>query len=184
MNRVDWGKISAIAEILSAIAIVVTLAYLALQTRYLAEQTALQMEQNQQNSELLVQNNDLLRAQIHQARSDTYESFIVASADAEFFLPMWEKFQAAGGPRDVSSLEVLDSIEIMRLRRYLQGRLGGYDNLHYQYQNGYLDEEFYRARVVGSIRLYADIYEELGLFVSSQLTPSFLEEIERIRSSE
>ena len=44
MNKIDWTKWSAIAEILSAVAIVVTLLYLALQTRYLAVQT----EQNSQ----------------------------------------------------------------------------------------------------------------------------------------
>ena len=184
MNRIDWGKMSAVAEILSAIAIVITLAYLVLQTRYLAEQTALQIEQNQQNSELLIQNNDLLRAQIHQARSDSFEAFLVSNADAEFFIPVWEKFQAAGGPRDISSLEALDSIETMRLRRYLQGRLGGYDNLHFQFENGYLDEEFYSSRVVGSIRLYGDTFEELGLLAPPFLRPSFLEEVVRIRSSQ
>ena len=39
MNKIDWTKWSAIAEIFSAIAIVVTLIYLAVQTQYLAEQT-------------------------------------------------------------------------------------------------------------------------------------------------
>jgi hypothetical protein len=39
MNKVDWTKWSAIAEILSAIAILFTLGYLAIQTRYLSIQT-------------------------------------------------------------------------------------------------------------------------------------------------
>ena len=38
MNRFDWAKWSAIAELFGAIAILCTLAYLDIQTRYLAEQ--------------------------------------------------------------------------------------------------------------------------------------------------
>ena len=50
MKRVEWGKWSAIAEILSALAILVTLGYLAIQTRYLAVQT-------EQNTAALVAGN-------------------------------------------------------------------------------------------------------------------------------
>jgi len=39
MNRFDWTKCSAIAEILGAVAVVITLLYLSVQTRYLATQT-------------------------------------------------------------------------------------------------------------------------------------------------
>ncbi len=130
------------------------------------------------------QNSDLLRAQIHQARSDNYEAFMVANADSEFFLPVWEKFHAAGGPADVAALDALSPTERMRISRYLQGRIGGYDNLYFQYRNGYLDEEFYETRVVESVRRYASIYSELGLLNPGRVTPSFLEEIERIRSSD
>ncbi len=132
----------------------------------------------------LQQNSDLLRAQIHQARSDNYEAFMVANADSEFFLPVWEKFHAAGGPENVAALDALSSTERMRISRYLQGRIGGYDNLYFQYRNGYLDEEFYETRVVDSVRRYASVYAELGLLNDSRVTPSFLEEIERIRSSD
>ena len=41
MNRTDWTKWSAIAEIAAAIAVVITLVYLAVQTRYVAVQTEL-----------------------------------------------------------------------------------------------------------------------------------------------
>jgi len=39
MNKIDWTKWSAIAEILGAIAVVTTLLYLSLQTKYQATQT-------------------------------------------------------------------------------------------------------------------------------------------------
>lgn len=132
----------------------------------------------------LNQNSELLRAQIHQARSDTYEAFVVDGADTQYFLPAWEKFRSAGGPENVAALDTLTPIELARVSRYLQGRLGGYDNLFFQYKNGYLDEEFYQTRVVQSIRDFVPIYSKLGLLRPSLITPSFLAEIERIRSSD
>lgn len=131
----------------------------------------------------LNQNSDLVRAQIHQARSDSYESFMLDIADSEYLLPAYEKFKAAGGPEDVSALDVLNADERERIRRYFQGRLGGYDNLYFQYKQGYLDEEFYESRIAGSIRRQYSIWVELGLLESGS-TPSFMAEIERIRSSE
>ena len=73
----------------------------------------------------LGQNSDLLRAQIHQARSDNYEAFMVANADTEFFLPAWERFRAAGGPEDIAALDVLSPTQKARISRYLQARIGG-----------------------------------------------------------
>ena len=129
----------------------------------------------------LNQNSSLVKAQIHQARSDNYESFMLDIADTEFFLPAYEKFSAAGGPADVSALEVLDSTERERIRRYYQGRLGGYDNLYFQYQEGYIDEEFYNSRIAPSIRRLFPIWLELGL-LDTGATSEFLEEAQRIHN--
>jgi hypothetical protein len=129
----------------------------------------------------LKQNGDLLRAQIHQARSDSLESFQATLADSEYFAAAWRKFQNAGGPRDIAALDVLEDLEKARISQYLVGRLSGFDNLYYQYRNGFLDEEFYESRVVRAVRLMEPTLSELGLLDSPALTPSFLAEIERIR---
>ena len=129
----------------------------------------------------LDQNSDLVRAQIHQARSDTWVSGRLALADTEHLLPAYQKFLAAGGPMDPSAIEALDPIESSRVYRYVQAVAGDYDNLFYQYQQGYLDEEYYqdafRARVV---RL-APVWDALGLTGSRR---SFVEEIDRIMAAE
>jgi hypothetical protein len=130
----------------------------------------------------LNQNSSLVKAQIHQARSDNYESFMLDIADTEFLLPAYEKFAAAGGPADVSALEVLDSIERERIRRYYQGRLGGYDNLYFQYQQGYIDEEFYNTRIASSIGRLFPIWLELGLLDTGAMS-TFREEAQRIHDS-
>ncbi len=135
----------------------------------------------------LDQNGDLVRAQIHQARSDNFEAFMVGVADTELLLPALQKFRAAGGARDLSSLQELDPIERQRVRRYYQGRLTGYDNLHYQYTSGFLDEDFYSVRVVGPIRNLTPLWVELGLVrlgaENPNVTKSFAAEIERIMGS-
>ena len=136
----------------------------------------------------LDQNSDLVRAQIHQARSDNFESFMVQKADTEFLQPALIKFRAAGGLRDLSALEELDLLEIERIRDYYRGRIMGYDNLFYQYRNGFLDEDFYKIRVVNPIRGATPLWIELGLIRlgadNPYVTKAFANEIERIMSSE
>ena len=126
----------------------------------------------------LNQNSDLLRAQIHQSRSDNFESFTAALADSEYFLLAFNKLQ--GG--DVTALNALNDEERARVSHYLLGRLSGYDNLFYQYRNGFIEPEFYESRVVSIVKLMDPIFQELGLLTSPAVTPSFLAEIERIRA--
>ena len=130
----------------------------------------------------LNQNSELVRAQIHQARSDNYVSDGMALADSEFLLPAYEKLADAGGITDPNSLDALDPTERARVRRYVQARHADYDNLYYQYQLGYLDEQFYRSRVVNSIRRMTPIWTEFGMIDDG--TPEFFAEIERINSEQ
>ena len=136
----------------------------------------------------LNQNSDLLRAQIHQSRADNFESFMVEYADTEQMLPTMVKFRAAGGPRDVSALEQLDPVEKERIRQYFNGRVAGYDNLYYQYRNGFLDEDFYSVRVVNTIKAWGKVWIELGLIrpgaENPRVTKSFAAEFERIMSED
>jgi len=129
----------------------------------------------------LNQNSALVRAQIHQARSDNYVSNMMDLADTEFLLPAYEKLIIAGGIDDISALDALSSTERERIRRYAQARLNGYDNLFYQYRLGYLDEEFYESKVVGSIRRVVPLWRHFGLLKG--VTPSFVTKIERVTSA-
>ena len=132
----------------------------------------------------LDQNSDLARAQIHQSRFDNFETFKVAIANSENLLPVLAKFRAAGGPADLSALQELTQTERERLRQYWDGRIGGYDNLHYQHKQGFLDEEFYSIRVLNPVKFYFPLWEELGLVKlgaeNPRVTKSFAAEIERV----
>ncbi len=136
----------------------------------------------------LDQNSDAVRAQIHQSRSDNFESFHVDLANSELLVQALVKFRAAGGARDLRSLEQLTPEEFARVRYYHRGRLMGYDNLYYQYRSGFLEEDFYNVRVVNSVRSLAPLWVELGILQLGQenrsVTTSFAEEIERILSTE
>ena len=124
------------------------------------------------------QNSELVRAQIHQARSDAFVSARQALADTEFLLPAWEKYMSFGGHQNPSALEALDPVDAARVYRYFQARAGDYDNLYYQYRQGYLDEEFYRTRIENSIRIFAPAWLAHG--VLDNMTPSFKAEVERL----
>jgi len=130
----------------------------------------------------LNQNSALVRAQIHQARSDNYVSMSVDMADSEFLMPAFLKFSEAGGWKNPSALDSLDPLEAARIRRYAQGRLAGYDNLFYQFRQGYLDEAFYRSRVEGSVKRLGPFWVKQGMLEG--ITPNFRTEVERILSED
>jgi len=131
----------------------------------------------------LDQNSDLVRAQVHQARSDAQVSRLEERADTEHLAPLLEKISLFGGFTRLSSTDDLTPEELFRFRIYLQARHQDYDNLFYQYQQGYLDEEYYQSNVAGAIRLFSPWWEKLGIFEDLR-RPSFDAEIRRIRSTE
>ncbi len=130
----------------------------------------------------LRQNNDLVRAEIHQARSDAHVTNIMQLADTEFLLPVIDKFITAGGFYDPSVLDQFASDELARIKQWARAYHQDYDNLFYQYQRGYLDEEFYRYRVEAGIILLAPLWKKLGTSEGGDRRPSFDAEIQRIMS--
>jgi len=60
--------------------------------------------------------------------------------------------------------------------------LPAYDNLFYQFRQGYLDEEYYRSRVETGIKRWAPIWKKSGLLHT--MTPGFLVEVERLTSGD
>ncbi len=131
----------------------------------------------------LSQNSDLMRAQIHQSRADAYVSLFEDRADAEYLVPALEKVRAAGGWGNPSALDQLTDDELARVRWYLGARRGDYQNLHYQYQQGFLDEEYYLSSVVNGIVTFAPWWENLN-FNGGSVRPSFRAEIERIMAAD
>ena len=130
----------------------------------------------------LNQNSYFVRAQIHQARSDAHVWMKEESADSEFLLPAMEKFRLAGGSKNMEAMDALTPIEAARVKRSMEAAHQDYDNLYYQYQQGYLDEEYYQYRIVPTIIELAPWWQKLDVFESGGRRPSFDAEINRLRS--
>ncbi len=125
------------------------------------------------------QNSDLLRAQIHQARSDAHVGHRLADVESDKWTAIRMKLQENGYPKDVSSLDSLTPEESFRFKDYIAARHTDLDNLHYQHQQSYLDDEYYQYKVVCSIRRNEPYWEKLNVF-RTNIRPSFAAEIERI----
>jgi hypothetical protein len=125
----------------------------------------------------LNQNSDLLRAQIHQARADTHVGHRLNDVESEKLTAIRMKLAENGYPEDPSS--VLTPEELFRYKDYIAARHTDLDNLFYQYQQGYLDEEYYKYRVVCAIWYNAPTWQKLGTFRKNS-RPTFRAEIERI----
>ena len=75
------------------------------------------------------------------------------------------------------TLSALDEIELGRFRQWQIAQQTHWDNMFYQYQQGFLDEEYYQGSFRGRVRRLAPIWKALGVTGSRE---SFLEEIEDI----
>ena len=128
----------------------------------------------------LDQNRDLVRAQIHQERADAWVANRFARADSEFLLPALQKIYDAGFPENLDAMEMLTPVERQRMIDVISAFSGDYDNLFYQYQQGYLDDEFYKTQIEPSIRGIAPWWKKYEMLVR----PSFEKEIERIMTSD
>jgi hypothetical protein len=126
------------------------------------------------------QNNDLARAQIHQIRADSWGDFKLELADSEYLLPAMSRFQEAGGLGNLEALDTLSNIDRARVVQFLMHRYNDYDNLFYQYQQGFLDEEYYEYRIAPSIRVLAATWKNIGVYDVAR--PSFVDEVDRITS--
>jgi hypothetical protein len=156
-------ELGALGEFVGAIAVVVTLIYLAAQIR--------------QNTRAMEENERLALAQTYQMRADALQNMLVHAADSQYIGPIIAKLTTAGYPEDIQSLNTLSEVELGRFRQWQIAQQTHWDNMYYQYQQGFLDEEYYRGSLRVRVRRLAPIWQALGVTGSRQ---SFLDEIDRI----
>jgi hypothetical protein len=156
-------QLGAIGEFIGAIAVVVTLAYLAIQIR--------------QNTRAMAEAERLALAQTYQMRADALQNMLVHAADSEHIGPILTKLTGAGYPEEVSSLDALDLEERGRFRQWQIAQQTHWDNMYFQYQQGFLDEEYYRDSFRERVTRLAPIWKALKLRGSRR---SFNEEIDRL----
>jgi len=160
MTIQDWG---AIGELVGAIAVVITLIYLA--------------KQIGQNTLAMQEGRKLALAQTYQMRSDALQEMVVQAADSQFIGPIIVKLTEAGYPENVAALDVLTAQELGRFRLWQIAQQTHWDNMHYQYQQGYLDAEYYEDAFKERVVRLAPTWRALGLNSGRR---SFYAEIERL----
>jgi hypothetical protein len=160
MTLQDWGDIG---QVVGALAVVVTLIYLA--------------KQIGQNTHAMDEARKLALAQTYQLRSDALQTMLVHAADSEHIGPIIIKLTELGYPADVAALDKLSDIERGRFRMWQIAQQTHWDNMHYQFQQGYLDPEYYEDAFVERVVRLAPTWKALGITGGRK---SFYEDIERL----
>jgi len=156
-------ELGALGEFVGAIGVVITLIYLAIQIR--------------QNTRGMEENRRLALAQTYQVRADALQTMLVQAANSEHIGPIIAELTQHGYPEDLSSLDHLGPLERGRFRQWQIAQQTHWDNMFYQYQQGFLDEEYYRDEFVVRVRRLAPVWRALGIVVNRK---SFDREIDRI----
>ena len=155
-----------LGEFLGAIAVVVTLFYLAVQVRHGKEAT-------EANTHSLDESRKLAAAQAYQNRSTQLEQAASAFAESDYLPEIMIKYEQGG-------LEALNAIEASRMRQRVVGLVSRLDNIHYQYQQGFTDDEFYNSVFVDVVKKTEPRMRDFDIDVGGR--PSFKAEVERIAS--
>ncbi len=162
----NWEALGAIGETLGALGVIVTLVYLAIQIR--------------QNTQSMQEGRRLTLAQTYQMRADALQDMLV-QASTSIIGGIIVKLTEAGYPEDLSALDQLDTEELGRFRLWQIAQQSHWDNMHYQYQQGYLDEEYYEDAIKERVARLAPTWQALGL---TQSRKSFFEEIQRLSGND
>ena len=157
-------ELGALGEFLGAIGVIATLVYLAVQVR--------------QNTRSLEASQRLALAQTYQMRSDALQNMLVQAASSEIGGIIC-KLTQAGYPENLAALEELTPEEWSRFRQWHIAQQAPWDNMHFQYQQGYLDEEYYRDEFKTRVRRLWPVWQALRLTGARK---TFIDELERLAS--
>ena len=150
----NWEAIGAVGEILGASGVVVTLIYLAAQVR--------------QNTRSMDESRELALAQAYENRSQTAAQHFIQMRDSPYF-----KETSLVLTPDASESEVNEQ----RKATYLRWWMNTTDNLHYQHQKGFLDQEYYDNAFIANVKMAAPKWRAAGI---TEYRPSFAAEVDRI----
>ncbi len=148
-------------EFVGAIAVVATLVYLAMQVRH-------SKEAMEANTRSLDEGRRLALAQAYENRTVTLLDNLRDIRDSRHV----ELFATADSDRPEDQI---------RTRLWLRWWANYLDNVYYQYQQGFIDEEFYESPFKGLVRRDARHWEALRIGQGSR-RPRFRAEVERILS--
>ena len=122
------------------------------------------------------QNTAVSRAQIYQARADAIQEMFIFLAGSPELADLYRTV-LVDGEFDEDKLEGLSELDSQRLRYVESAHQQRIDNLYYQYQHGFLDEEYWNV-VEGTLPKLMKCWQALKI---SSVRTSFKKELERSR---
>jgi hypothetical protein len=162
--HVNWEAIGAIGEVVGAVAVVITLLLLLSQLR--------------QNTKALEASRSAEISQLYQFRAQMHMDGVLRRAEATgLLLPDVLKRMREKG------VEALDPSERIFLVFHATADAVRLDNGLFQYENGFLDDE-YVDYIQRSIRLLASHWKQIGLFELSTFRQGFVDEVRRLSASD
>ena len=114
-------------------------------------------------------NTQTLQAQAYQSRAEASFQNQAALADSEFMAPLLAKASELGG-FPTATLDDFSYEERVRLRSYGQSMRIVLDNQFYQYEQGFLGEDYFQAGIKSSMTRMAPFWATVG---GVPLRPSF-----------
>ena len=142
-------ELGALGEFLGSIVVLATLVYLSVQIR--------------QNTRSMNEGKKLALAQTYQMRSDALQMMLVHAADSDHIGPIITKLTTAGYPEDIDALAHLSKEERGRFRQWQIAQQTHWDNMFFQYQQGFIDDEYYRDSFRTRVRRLAPTWNALNL---------------------
>lgn len=157
------AELGALGEFLGAIGVIASLVYLSIQIR--------------QNTRSMNDGRRAALAQTYQMRADALQEMLVRAADSEHVGPIIVKLTELGYPEDVTALERLTPLERGRFRMWQIAQQTHWDNMFYQYQQGFLDPEYYEDAFRERVQRLAPTWQALGIGGGRE---SFRAELDRL----
>ena len=160
-----FADIGDLGQVLEAVGVIATLLYLSVQVR--------------QNTHAMEENRRLALAQTYQMRADALQDMVVNAATSDLG-EIIAKLTELGYPQDITALEQLTAEERSRFRLWQIAQQTHWDNLHFQYQQGFLNEEYYEHAFKERVVRLSPVWRALGLTGGRK---SFFEEIARLEQA-
>ena len=107
----------------------------------------------------LRQTQSALLAETYQARAVDAIGELLNVADSEYLAPI---LAATNNGADYEAVADLDAVSRLRLVNYLRARMIDWDNEHYQYQNGFMDADFFETTTTRSVKAWAPRWRAIG----------------------
>lgn len=108
----------------------------------------------------LRQTQSALLAATYQARAVDAIGELLTKAESDYLIPI---LAATDEAADFAAVEELSASDRLRLKAFLRARMIDWDNEHYQYQNGFLDRDFFEETTTKSVRMWAPRWRAIGL---------------------